>query len=152
MLGTGNNSSHPLLSYADGIALSLQDFILLAARVLGGYYFMIAGWGKIANLSGFAGSQIANGVPSALAYIAPFAECLGGLALVIGFATRYAAFGLFLFTIVATYLAHRYWTYPEAQRATQSGQFYKNLTIMGGQLALFVAGPGRLSVDRFLRR
>ncbi len=34
----------------------------------------------------------------------------------------------------------------------QSGQFWKNITIMGGQLGLFVAGPGRLSVDRFLRR
>ena len=54
--------------------------------------------------------------------------------------------------MIATYLSHRYWTYPAAEQRTQSGQFWKNVAIMGGLLALFVAGPGRLSVDRFLRR
>jgi putative oxidoreductase len=104
------------------------------------------------GLSGFAAGMIANGVPAPLAYLGPFVEFLGGLALIIGFATRYAALALFLFTIVATYIAHRYWIYPAEQRAAQSTNFWKNITIMGGLLALFVAGPGRLSLDRFLRR
>ena len=152
MFETENRSSHPMLSYTDSLATGAQDFILLAARVLGGVYFAIAGWGKIMGLSGFVAGQVKNGVPTALAYIAPFAEFLGGVALVIGFATRYAALGLFLFTVIATYLAHLYWTYPEAQQAMQRGQFWKNVTIMGGQLALFVTGAGRISVDNFLRR
>ena len=153
MLGPTNPSSHRYLSYTDGIAASgLGDFILLAARVLGGYYFLVAGWGKVMNVSGFAASQMANGVPAVFAYMAPFAEFLGGLALIIGFATRYAALGLFIFTATATYLAHLFWTYPEAQQAMQRGQFMKNITIMGGQLALFIAGPGRISLDRWLSR
>ena len=53
-----------------------------------------------------------------------------------------------LFTIVATLIAHRFWAYPEAQRAMQQTQFMKNLAIMGGFLFLFVAGAGAWSVDR----
>lgn len=153
MLGTGNNSSHPMLSCTDGIAASgVGDFLLLVGRVLAGWIFLSAGWAKIMGLSGFVASQVATGVPTPLAYIAPFAECLGGLALIIGFATRYAALGLVLFTIIATYLAHRYWIYPAEQQAAQKGQSIKNAAIIGGLLAMFVAGPGRLAVDRFLRR
>ncbi len=29
--------------------------------------------------------------------------------------------------------------------------FYKNISIMGGLLLLSVTGPGRISVDRFLK-
>jgi putative oxidoreductase len=150
MFGTGNNSSHPYLSYADGIAASTQDFLLLVARVLVGLIFLTSGWGKIMGLSGFAAGMISNGVPAPLAYIAPFVECFGGLALILGFASRYAALALVIFTIAATWIAHRYWTYPAEQRALQSTQFWKNVAIIGGLVALFVAGPGRLSVDRWL--
>jgi putative oxidoreductase len=152
MLGTGNKSSHPYLSCTDNFAVGMQDSILLVARVMLGLVFLTSGWGKIMNITGFATGMMNNGVPLPLAYIAPFCEFLGGLALIIGFATRYAALGLFLFTIVATYLSHRYWTYPAEQRSAQQTNFWKNITIMGGFLALFVAGPGRFAVDRFLRR
>jgi putative oxidoreductase len=152
MFGTGNKSSHPYLSYADGVANSGQDFFLLVARVMAGLIFLTSGWGKVMGLSGFAAGMIANGVPAPLAYLGPFVEFLGGLALVVGFATRYAAFALFLFTIAATWIAHRYWLHPPAQRAAQATNFWKNITIMGGMLALFVAGPGRFSLDRWLSR
>ena len=70
-----------------------------------------------------------------------------GLAVLIGFKTRWAALLMLLFTIVATLIAHRFWAYPEAQRAMQQTQFMKNLAIMGGYLFLFVAGAGAWSVD-----
>jgi uncharacterized membrane protein YphA (DoxX/SURF4 family) len=46
MFGTGNNSSHPYLSYADGLATSTQDFLLLVARVMAGLIFLTSGWGR----------------------------------------------------------------------------------------------------------
>jgi putative oxidoreductase len=152
MFGTEGKSPVRYLYCADNVAMSAQDFLLLVARVMAGLIFLNGGWSKMTNLSGFVTGQMNNGVPAVLAYIAPFAEFLGGLALVIGFASRYAALGLLLFTLIATYLAHRYWTYPAAEQRAQSGQFWKNVSIMGGLLALFVAGPGRFAVDRFLRR
>jgi putative oxidoreductase len=153
MFGTENKSSHPYLSYTDGIASSgLGDFLLLVARVMGGVYFTMSGWGKVTGLSDFVAGMTARGVPLPLAYLAPFVEFLGGLALMVGFATRYAALALFVFTIAATWISHRYWLFPPEQQRAQYSSFWKNITIMGGQLALFVAGPGRLSVDRWLTR
>ena len=58
---------------------------------MAGLIFLTSGWNKVMGMPNFAASQMKNGVPAVLAYIAPFAEFLGGLALVIGFASRYAA-------------------------------------------------------------
>ncbi|HME90469.1 MAG TPA: DoxX family protein [Myxococcaceae bacterium] len=40
------------------------------------------------------------------------------------------------------------WDAEGAARATQHIQFMKNVAIAGGSLCLYVAGPGRYSVDR----
>lgn len=152
MLGTGNYSSHRYLSYADGVAMTGQDFFLLVARVLLGMIFLTSGWGKVLGVSGFAANQMANGVPAVLAYAAPFIEFLAGLGLILGLATRYSALALIAFTVAATWIAHRYWIFPPEQQRMQSGQFWKNVTIIGGLVALFAAGPGRFAVDRWLSR
>jgi putative oxidoreductase len=84
----------------------------------------------------------ARGVPSFLAYPAVAAEFFGGLALLLGVATRYAVLVVLIFTIVATGISHRYWEFTEAvARRVQEGNFYKNLAIIGATLVLFVAGP-----------
>lgn len=145
-------SSHRYLSYADGIATAWQDFLLLVARVLVGWIYLQSGWSKIWNVSGFAAGLTRRGVPELLGYAAPFVEFLGGLALVLGFATRYAALALILFTIAATWTSHIFWTFPEAERGRQFTQFWKNVTMTGGLLALFVTAGGRFSLDALLKR
>ena len=87
-----------------------------------------------------------------MGYIAAYGEFLGGVLLIVGLASRYAAALLAVFMIIATFLAHRYWDYPPEQQGAQSGQFWKNIAITGGFLAYFVAGAGRYSVDAMLRR
>ncbi len=154
MLGLDNQrSSHRYLSYADGIAVAWQDFLLLVARVLAGWIYLQSGTGKIMDPVSVATGLTRRGVPDILAYMAPFVEFFGGLALVTGFAMRYAALLLILFTIIATWISHTFWTFPEgAPRNQQFTQFWKNVTMTGGLLALFVAGPGRFSIDGWLRR
>lgn len=154
MLGFGKEqSSHHYLSYADGMAALWQDWLLLVSRVLVGWIFLSSGSLKVLNWSGFADRLITNsGVPAPLAYAAPFIEFLGGLALVLGFASRYAALALIAFTIAATWTSHRYWIVPIEQKQAQSTQFWKNVAIIGGILALFVTGPGRFSLDRWLSK
>ena len=147
-----NPSSSRYLSYADGIATAWQDFLLLAARILAGWIYLQGGWSKLANVSGFAAGVAKRGVPELLGYAAPYVEFLGGLALVLGFATRYAALLLIAFTIAATWTSHIYWIFPEAESGRQSTQFWKNVTMTGGLLALFVTAGGRFSLDRLLRR
>jgi putative oxidoreductase len=153
MDGLGDNrSSHRYLSYADGFATAGHDALLLVARILVGWIYLQSGWSKLANVPGFAAGMANRGVPELLGYAAPFVEFVGGLALVLGFATRYAAVLLILFTIAATWISHSFWTFPDAERARQFTQFWKNVTMAGGLLALFVTAGGRLSLDYLLRR
>jgi len=55
--------------------------------------------------------------------------------------------------LVATFSTHRYWEFADAAaRRAQDGNFYKNLAMLGGILFLFVVGPGRFSIDSWLRK
>ena len=148
MLQFENRSSHRLLSYTDSLAAAWQDQLLLVSRILVGWIFLSSGTLKVLNWAGFADRLITRDVPAPLAYAAPLIEFLGGLALVAGVGTRYGALALVAFTIAATWISHRYWIVPIEQRQTQSTQFWKNVAIIGGLLALFVTGPGRFSIDR----
>jgi len=147
------NSSHPTLSGADGLAASTSDIILLVGRILIGWIFVRSGYGKISDIPAYAATFPARGLPTFLAYIAVPTECFGGLALMFGFATRYAAMVMVVFMLVATFSSHRYWDFADAAaRRAQDSNFYKNMAILGGIFFLFACGAGRLSVDAWLRK
>jgi putative oxidoreductase len=145
-------SSHRFLSYADAVATTWRDALLLVARILVGLIYLQSGWAKLADIPGLAAGLARHGVPLFLGYLAPVVEFFGGLALILGFATRYTALLMILFTAAATWTSHRYWLAPAAQQARQFTQFWKNVTMIGGLLALFVASGGRYSLDGLLRR
>lgn len=145
-------SSHPVLSYTDAAAKQWQDFLLLVGRVGLGWIFMQAGWAKLQNVAGFAATMPRRGLPEFLGYIAPPVEFIGGAALILGIGTRYAALVILLFTIVATFSSHAYWTYPVDQQRGQSSHFWKNVSIMGGCVLLFVTAAGKISLDWLIRK
>ena len=144
-------SSHPYLSFADDIAVRWQDIIILAGRVLLGWIYMQSGFRKIWDMAAVAKTYPSRGLPEFMAYVATPLELFVGLFLIIGFATRYSAIVILIFTIVASFSSHAYWTYPEAQRMAQSTQFWKNVSMKGGLILLFVTAGGKYSVDWFLR-
>ncbi|MEA2986484.1 MAG: putative oxidoreductase [Alphaproteobacteria bacterium] len=153
MLGFGDKrSSHRYLSYTDHLAVAWQDQLLLVARVIAGWIFLQSGFGKVMDPATFAARLVPRGVPEWLGLIAPFVEFIGGIMLVLGIGARYGALMLIAFTIAATWISHRFWIFPEAQQGQQSTQFWKNVSMIGGLLALFVTGPGRFSLDRWLSR
>jgi putative oxidoreductase len=139
------------LSYTDRLASAWYDFLLLLGRIFLGWIFVESGWNKLWTISTFAAGMSNRSVPAFLGYFAPFVEFFGGLALILGLATRYSALLVILFTLAATWIAHRYWTMPESQKSQNTVQFWKNVSILGGLLTVFAVGGGRLSVDRFLR-
>jgi putative oxidoreductase len=147
-----SQSSHPMLSYTDRLAAAWQDFLLLAARVLVGLVFVQSGWRKLMDIPAFVATMPRRDLPGVLGYVAPPVEFLGGLAILLGFATRYAALAILAFTIVATFSSHRYWNFSGAERTGQQSHFMKNVSMMGGILLLFITGAGRLSLDRVLAR
>ena len=149
---TNTPSSHPLVSYTDSIAAMWQDFLLLVGRVLLGWIFFQSGWNKLGNIPAYSKSFPRRGLQEWMAWISVPAEFLGGLFLIIGFATRYTALVLIFFLIVASFSSHAYWSVPDAQRGNQSSHFWKNISMLGGMVTLFVASAGRISIDRLLSR
>ncbi len=146
-------SSHPALTLTDGVAMSAADFVLLVGRVLLAWIFVRSGYGKMMDLGGFAATMPGRGLPTFLAYIAGPFEFLGGICILLGLATRYVALGFVVFLLVATFSTHAYWTFTDAgARRIQDMIFYKNISMLGGILYLFVAGPGGLSLDRWLAK
>jgi len=140
------------LSCTDGLAAQWQDFLLLVGRVLMGWIFISSGWRKLMDIPSFVKTMPNRDLPDFLGYIAPPVEFVGGIFLLVGFATRYTSLVMLLFIIIATFSSHRYWNYPEAQRGNQNSHFLKNLSMMGGPILLFITGAGRYAVDRMLSR
>jgi putative oxidoreductase len=137
--------------FAFGIA---ANTLWLVARCLIGGLFVQSGIGKLMGLDAFAAGLAKNGVPMAnvAAVVGAAVEFGGGLAIVVGLQTRYAALLMVAFTIVATLISHRYWEFADAVRRQQAVQFGKNVAIIGGFLLLFVHGGGRFSFDGWWRR
>ena len=132
-----------------------QNFLLLAARLLLGWIFVFGGWRKLMGMDAFITSLVNRRVPypAVLGWIGAPVEFFGGLALVLGAATRWATLLIIVFTIVATLIGHRYWELTDtAARRMQYSHFAKNLTIIGGLILLLVTGGGRFSVDGWRRR
>jgi putative oxidoreductase len=134
-------------------ARPFDDFIILVARVLIGWIFVMSGWEKLMNYQTAAANIAQRGAPEVLAYLAPLVEFVSGVAVVLGIMTEYAAVLMFVFTIAATVTSHRFWQFSDpAQHRAQSTNFWKNVSMMGGMLLLFVTAGGRWSVDALFRR
>jgi putative oxidoreductase len=153
MAPRNERSSNPVLSYTDNLAASTSDIVLLIGRILLGWIFVRSGYGKLFNVEAFAATFPVRGLPPFLAYIAVPVEFFGGIALILGVATRYVVLVMIVFVLVATFSSHRYWEFADVNaRRVQDSSFYKNLAMLGGFAFLFICGAGRLSVDGWLRR
>jgi putative oxidoreductase len=149
----GFPASAPASSGIDGIARRSRDGLLVLGRILLGGIFVLSGYGKLMGLSAFAASLEGKGVPfaSVMAMIGAPVEFFGGLAIVLGIETRYAAALMIAFVIAATLISHRFWEYQDAARQMQQTNFSKNVAIIGGFVLLFVQGGGRFAVARLWR-
>jgi putative oxidoreductase len=120
---------------------ALNHVLILAARLLLGGMFLVAGYSKIGSYAGTQGYMEAMGVPGIVLPLVILLEIGGGLALILGFQTRLAAVALAVFTVIAGLLFHG------GADPMQQIMFMKNLAIAGGLLAFTVFGAGRASLD-----
>lgn len=123
----------------------MDKVIELAGRVLLGHIFLLAGINKISGYEGTAGYMEAMGVPGMLLPLVIILELVAGLALIVGFKTKWAAAALAGFTVLAAVLFH-----ADFSDQTQMILFMKNWAITGGLLLVYVYGAGELSIDRKL--
>lgn len=130
------------------------DGWLLAARILLAILFLIYGWQKLLDYSGTVQFMVHEGAPwpPLAALVAIIMEFFVSIAIVIGIATRPLALLLALYTLGTALIAHHFWSMTGMARAGNEINFYKNISIIGGLVALYVAGAGRYSLDALLRR
>jgi putative oxidoreductase len=126
-----------------------NDGFILAARLLLATLFLIFGWRKLKDQSGTVSQLVQLGVPmpAVAAGVATFMELPVAFAVGVGAFTRPASLLMLFYTLGTALIAHRYWTATGAGRIDAMDGFYKNLSIMGGFLLLFVTGAGKYSVD-----
>ena len=130
-------------STAAGTASSSSATILLG-RILLAVIFLLSGFGKLTAISGTAAYFGAMGLPlpTVTAVVVGLIELLGGLAILVGFQTRIAAWVLAVFTIATALVAHTGWA-----DQNQMIHFLKNVAITGGFLLLASSGAGAYSLD-----
>ena len=128
---------------------SLKTPLVLIGRILIAFMFLQAGYGKLTDLTGTAGYIASGGLPNstALAGLTGVFELIGGLAILLGFKARWAALVLAAFSLVASFLYHRYWTAPADQQMVVQLLFTKNMAIVGGLLVIAALGTGPASLD-----
>ena len=77
-------------------------------------------------------------------------ELFVGIAIILGILTRPLALLLALYTLGTALIAHHYWTMAGVEHFENEIQFYKNISIIGGLLVLYVTGAGGYSIDAIL--
>lgn len=115
------------------------DFL---GRLMLAALFLSDGWIVINNY-GATGDYLAQfGVPPLSLAPALLLQVGGGLLVLIGWQTRFAALALALFCISTALIFHR-----QSGDANEQIHFWKDLAIAGGFLVLAAHGAGRFSLD-----
>lgn len=124
---------------------SATRFVPLVGRILLAVIFLLSGVNKVFAPGPTQAYIAAAGLPvPLLAYIvALVVEIGGGVLLVIGWQTRWAALALAAFTLVAAFGFH-----SNFAEQNQMIHFLKNVAIAGGLLQVFAFGPGAFSIDK----
>jgi len=132
----------------------LRDEVLLISRLLLVLLYAVFGWSKLTGYAGTVGYMTHLGVPMPVvaALVSIVAECGGALAIAIGVLTRPVALLMAVYTLGTALTGHAFWAEEGAARHGDAINFYKNISITGGFLLLYVAGPGRYALDARLCR
>ena len=137
----------------------MNNAVLLAARILLSFMFILSGLSKFGDPASTAGMISQAGIPAAtlLTYVAGIFEVVTGLAVLVGFQTKIAAVLLAGFSAFTALVFHssaiNIPDFPAAANGLlslfNSLMMMKNLAIAGGFLGLAVAGAGAWSVDGY---
>ena len=114
----------------------------LIARVFLGHIFLLAGVSKISAYEGTQGYMEAMGLPGALLPLVILLEVGGGLAIIVGWKSKWVSIALAAFTVIAAAIFHNNFA-----DQMQMILFMKNVAIAGGLMLLAVHGAGAYSLD-----
>lgn len=134
-----------------------NNAILLIARILLSFIFILSGFGKLTDPASTAGMITGAGLPAAtaLAYLAGLFELVTGLAVLVGFQVKIVGWALAAFCVFTGLVFHSGTVaipgWPDAALGwinTLNGiMMMKNITLAGAYILLATVGAGAFSVD-----
>jgi putative oxidoreductase len=134
----------------------ISSFVL---RLLLGIVFFphgmqkVFGWFGGAGFSGTMEGFMEAGIPALFAFLAIVAESAGSIALITGFLTRIAAFGITCNMVVAVLTVHAKNGFFMNWTGTQKGEGFEfHILVIAITIDLMIGGGGRWSVDRLLSK
>lgn len=113
-----------------------RNLASLITRLIVGGIFIYSGWIKVTDMPTMLGYFSSMHIPTFLTYIVSYGELIGGVLLVLGLWTSYAALFLSMVMIVAVYL-----TIPLG-----FAMFGLPLTMLGALLSVTGNGGGKYSI------
>ena len=125
----------------------LQTIATPMARILISFMFVTSGFSKVSGYAATQGYMEAMGVPGELLPLVIAVELLGGLAVMLGWKTRFAAFLLAGFSLLSALLFH-----ANFGDQMQMIMFMKNISIAGGFLMIVSLGGGAFTLDNRLNK
>lgn len=128
---------------------NFENVLNLLGRIAIAALFLPAGLNKLAAIEGTSGYFASLGLPGVAIFVwlVIAIEVLGGIALIIGYQTRFVAIGLAIFTVLASIAGHAFWAAPVDAAFIAQLLFFKNIAVTGGLLILASAGAGSISID-----
>lgn len=134
-----------------------QNAVILVARILLSFIFILSGFGKLADPSATAGMITGAGLPAAtaLAYLTGLFELVTGLFVLVGFQTKLTGWALALFCIFTGAVFHSGTVvvpgWPDAAlgwiNTLNQIMMMKNFTLAGAYILLATVGAGAYSLD-----
>ncbi len=121
---------------------ALRNAADLAGRILLAWLFLSSGLAKISDYSGTVGYMAMFGLPGFLLPPTIVVEVLAGLALIVGWQTRWAAFLLAGFTVLSAVFFHNNFA-----DQNQMIHFWKNIALAGGLLYVVAHGAAGWALD-----
>lgn len=137
------------------IGSNLQSLFLLYMRLTWGHQFLLAGVGKLKDIPKTVAAFTKLGIPypEFHAYEVSLFESIGGILLMIGFASRLISIPLMIIMITALSTAH-------AANLSNFNFILNPKSLVGENpypflitsLMVFIFGPGRISIDAWIKR
>jgi uncharacterized membrane protein YphA (DoxX/SURF4 family) len=120
----------------------IQPYVFLLARIFMACIFLIVGISKIFTADAIRGYMEAAHLPGILFWPAVIFEIVGGLAILVGYQSRFAALALAGYCLLTALLFH-----SNLSDQIQLVMLLKNVAMAGGFLYLASLGPGPISID-----
>jgi putative oxidoreductase len=113
-------------------------------RAVTGLIFVVHGYGKLfSGMDGFTQYLVSLGFPAFMAWVVAGTEFFGGVALILGLFTRWAALGVGCVMAVAIIKVH----WPDGLTGDHGYEY--PLTLLCVAISLMLTGGGTLSLDRY---